>query len=577
MLAMSFLVPVPALLAEDCPGVQPLSARDPRDIRTGYRIPDEGYCDMPYVVITKGGNWLCTLTTGGGHEGQGGQHVVSTTSSDQGRTWSELVDIEPATGPAASWAVPLLVPSGRIYAFYTYNGDRVDTLRGKKIRTDMLGWYAYRFSDDGGRTWSKDRYRLPYRLTACDRTNDWQGTVQIFWAMDKPDVVGKAVCFASTKVGRYMLDQGEGWLFRSDNILTEAEPAKIRWELLPEGENGIRAREFGSIQEEHNVVPLGANGLYCVYRTTAGYPCHTYSIDGGRTWEKPRHMTYTPEGRRIKTPRACPMLWRTANGKYLFWFHNHSGKDFSGRNPVWISGGVAKDGRIHWSQPEILLYDPVVGARISYPDLIEQDGRYWMTETQKSIARVHPIDTTLLECLWSQGELRTVTKNGLLLEVPSGAAKLSGPIDLRATGGVSLDLWMTLEAPTADQTLIDTRDATGKGVVLATTGSGAIRIELSDGQAKAAWDSDPGLLKPGQRHHIVAIIDAGPKIITFVIDGRLCDGGASRQFGFGRYPQPLGDVSGSGELHVAPPVEKLRIYRRYLRTSEAIGNFHAGA
>ena len=75
----------------------------------------------------------------------------------------------------------------------------------------------------------------------------------------------------------------------------------------------------------------------------------------------------------------------------------------------------------------------------------------------------------------------------------------------------------------------------------------------------------------------MAIIDAGPKIITFVIDGRLCDGGASRQFGWGRYPQPLGDVSGSGELHVAPPVEKLRIYRRYLRTSEAIGNFHAGA
>ena len=39
------------------------------------------------------------------------------------------VDIEPSTGPEASWVMPLAVPGGRVYVFYTYNSEnlRVDT------------------------------------------------------------------------------------------------------------------------------------------------------------------------------------------------------------------------------------------------------------------------------------------------------------------------------------------------------------------------------------------------------------------------------------------------------------------
>ena len=31
------------------------NVEDPRNIDSGYVIPDEGYCDQPYVVITKDG------------------------------------------------------------------------------------------------------------------------------------------------------------------------------------------------------------------------------------------------------------------------------------------------------------------------------------------------------------------------------------------------------------------------------------------------------------------------------------------------------------------------------------------
>ena len=94
---------------------------DARNIQKGWPIPDEGYCDQPYVVITDDGQWLCVMTTGRGVEGQAGQHIVSTRSADRGRTWSEHVAIEPDNGPEASWVMPLKVPGGRVYVFYTYN------------------------------------------------------------------------------------------------------------------------------------------------------------------------------------------------------------------------------------------------------------------------------------------------------------------------------------------------------------------------------------------------------------------------------------------------------------------------
>src|SRR4051812_35250925 len=83
---------------------------DSRNIRAGRPIPDEGYCDQPYVVLTDDGQWLCVMTTGRGVEGQAGQHIVATRSADHGRTWSRHVPIEPDDGPEASWAMPLKVP-----------------------------------------------------------------------------------------------------------------------------------------------------------------------------------------------------------------------------------------------------------------------------------------------------------------------------------------------------------------------------------------------------------------------------------------------------------------------------------
>jgi hypothetical protein len=79
---------LPALLclplAAQTPG--PNQPGDPRNIKNGSVIPDEGYSDQPYVVVTNDGAWLCVMTTGKGAEGEGGQHLIAVISRDDGRT-----------------------------------------------------------------------------------------------------------------------------------------------------------------------------------------------------------------------------------------------------------------------------------------------------------------------------------------------------------------------------------------------------------------------------------------------------------------------------------------------------------
>ena len=566
-------------------------AADTRNIVTGSRIPDEGYCDMPYIAITEDGNWLCTLTTGSGHEGQGGQHVVSTISSDQGKTWSPLVDIEPADGPEASWAVPLVTPNGRVYAFYTYNGAEVYNLPdGRRMRADTHGWYVMKYSDDNGQSWSKERHRVPLRVTACDRGNEFGGKVQMFWGIDKPKVSDGRVYFAFTKLSRYFLVNSEGWLQCSDNILTEPAVEKIQWELRPEGEHGIRDPAFGSVQEEHNMLPLGGQRLYCVYRTTMGYPCHAYSEDGGRTWTKPEPMTYTPGGRQVKmkNPRACPKLWQCSNGKFLFWYHFHSGKSFQDRNPAWIAGGVLKEGKVYWSLPEILLYDDDPKTRMSYPDLVEQDGNYWISETQKSIARVHSVDPTLVEGLWAQFDdgavTESITKGCVAAFTESEIAKrgelpVRKPLTVEGESGFTVELWLTMARFTPGQVLLDTRTEDGLGWALSMGPDNTLKLSINDGQHRGSWDSDTGLLTEGKPHHVAFVVDGGPNIITVVVDGVLCDGGSDRQYGWGRFDPLIGDVSGRGNVKTSPAgatVHAIRLYDRYLRTSEVVQSFRAG-
>ncbi len=577
---------------------------DPRNIQSGHEIYSNGYIDQPYLVTLADGTWLCTFTTGKLEEGLDGQHIAATRSTDQGQTWTTPVPIEPAAGPAASWAMPYLTNFGRVYVFYSYNGDEVGELKGEKLpRNDMLGWYCFKFSDDGGLTWS-EHHRLPMRLTACDLTNDWQGKVQIFWGIGKPVTVGipptggtGGMMLGFTKIGKYMLDKGEGWFFLCENINAERDPARLKWQLLPDGEHGVGNLAFGSVQEEHSVVAMSDGSLCCIYRTQTGYLAESYSRDGGHHWTLPKLASYL-DGRPVKNPRACPKTWRCANGNYLLWYHNHSGDHFSSRNPAWLAAGKEVGGEIRWSQPEVVLYTDdrsYETGRFSYPDLVEQDGLFWLTETNKFKAAIHPVPKELIDGLW--GQLDTAFNHPTL---PLRPAAMSFPADslkneklpisgfpknsaggyvfynaMQDTGGLTIEMTVQPRDFSQNRVLLDTRNETGSGFFIQTTGYRQLELNLCNTEACETWTTDPGLLDIVRPHRVTFIVDNGPDMILAVVDGQLCDGGTSRQYGWSFFSPFLGQVltNRKKEIRILPEeMKSLMIYDRAMSVSEAVGN-----
>lgn len=574
---------------------------DLRNIACGRVIPTQSYADQPYVIVLPDASWLCVLTTGAGEEGEAGQHIVALRSFNRGESWETPVPIEPADGPEASWAVPLQVPGiggvlGRIYVFYGYNRDNLreviaDDDYGRK-RVDTLGYYCFHYSDDGGQTWSNERFEVPVRVFEIDRENPYGGEVRFFWSVCKPLVHEDRVFLAVHKVGRFgdgFMARSEGAFLVSDNILTEPDPAQIRWQTLPDGEVGLRATER-LIADEQNITALSDGSLFCTYRTIEGHPCHAYSRDGGHTWSAPAHMTYGPGQRKVKHPRAANFVRRFSNGKFLYWFHNHGLKGYDGRNPAWLIGGeeieTPQGRQIQWSQPEIVLYDDEIGTRVSYPDFIEQDGELFVTETQKTIARSHTVAPELLDWLWQGPGRAEISVDGL-------AATLAGPgpLDmphlpsLGNCGGFSLDFQVRFDDLSPHQLLFDSRDECGSGIVVSLTDRATLDITLrgslvnknvKNGSAASSWECDPGLVEATKWHRVTAIVDGGPKLLLWVVDGHLCDGGAARPFGWGRFHADMDDVAGASHAKIAPSVRgelaTFRLYDRALYTNEAAAN-----
>ena len=570
---------------------------DPRRLQSGLEIPTEAYSDQPYLVKTRDGAWLLTVTTGAGREGEHGQHVVSMRSEDRGRTWSCPVDVEPADGPESSYSVLLCVPSGRIYCFYNHNTDDLRYVLaddppfpgGLCRRVDSQGHFVFRYTDDGGLTWSPLRYEIPQRLFAIDRENPYEGKILFFWNVGKPFVSQGRAYVPIHKVGGFgegFFTRSEGALLCSENLLTESDPEKIRWVTLPEGEIGLRAPEgAGPIAEEQSFVVASDGSIHANYRTVSGHPACCVSRDGGRTFSLPDFRRY-PDGHSMRHPRAANFTWRCENGNYLYWFHNHGGRGYDDRNPVWLSGGVETDGPegrgILWSQPEILLYDDDPRIRVSYPDLLEDGGEYYLTETQKDVARVHRLDREMLEDLWAQSTLSRRAETGLLLDLrPEGSVFSVPPLPVfsesdpdtldartrRTRAGIALTLDFPGGLP-AGIVLFSSLDSEDRGILVETERDGCLRFICGDGRGSFLWRTDP--IPMAGTHRVNFILDSGPCLLLTVLDGLLQDGGM-RQFGFGRFSPNLRTVSG-GDASVHPAIRRVKLHGRALRVTEAIAD-----
>ena len=500
-----------------------LGQDDPRDVRAGWVLPDEGYCDQPLVARLADGTWLTVLTTGAGHEGQRGQHVVCARSSDQGRTWSAPLDIEPASGPEASWAQPIVTPSGRVFVFYIFNDSGIEDRRA-----DLLGSFAMRWSDDGGLSWS-ERATIPVRETAIDRENDFGGDVRMQWGVSRPLAHGGAVLVPFTKIGEYLVERTEGWFLRSPDLLDVEDPRAAAWELLPDGERGLRAA--GPIASEPCLAELPDGGLACIFRTVDGHALLATSADGGRTWTDPAPPR-DRQGRALRHPRACPRLWRLDGSRYLLWTHENATPNWTPgtRNPAWVRGGTVVDGALVFGPPEVLVYDPDPHVRISYPDLVvEPDGRAFVLETQKSVARTHPVSPRLLAALFDT-TARSRARTPGLAGAGSGGATLSSAGALDGGWSFEADLpdGAALPAP-----LLSARAGDAEVRVTARK-DGALELVLRSGERSEVHASEPGAVRAGVAQHVAVVLDLGPGIVRWFVDGASLDGGPAAPRGWGR-------------------------------------------
>jgi hypothetical protein len=348
------------------------------------------------VVPLASGKFFATWTMGS-LEGGSDQHIITSISEDEGKTWSKPKYF---AGPEddgfiASWSFPFLVPhSGRIYMFYNKHRGQVD------FHHQWTGQLWFQYSDNDGRTWSKAYKHL--RISP-DNFSHKDPEADPNWIVYQMPVVTNAgdVMVGFTQIATKALSNGEVFpsevrFMRFDNILTEDDPEKLTMTTLPEnGADGLRMTDprhkWGSMLQEPTIQSLSDGRLFCIMRSATGYAAYSISEDHGATWSKPDVLRYRDGGQKVAQPVIpCP-LYKLRDGRFVLIFHNNTGDANQGRHvcdwcrnrrPVYLSVGRevahAKGQPIMFKKP-VLLADndriPISRKQLTeigtYPSLFE--------------------------------------------------------------------------------------------------------------------------------------------------------------------------------------------------------------
>jgi hypothetical protein len=342
---------------------------------------------------------------------------------------------------------------------------------------------------------------------------------------------------------------------------------------------------FAGTQEEHVATPLPSGaGFYMVFRTVQGVAAYTISRDKGVTWQAPASIKEGFARENVKHPRANVKALNLNDGRFLLWNHFNGTTDFLNRNPAWVCPGREVNGDIEWSAPEVLLYSSDPTVRMSYPDLYASNGHWYVTQTDKSTARVTAIPDSFISEIFQPVRTRGTCKTGLVFQAGAPAANGSlgmlPPLSsLTATDAAGFTVEFAMNCPTLDtgRMLLSTMDANGRGWSVQTAADGALLFTMSDGTNSLLWTTDATTFRPGVWEHVTIHVDAAAKLVSVTTNGHVQTGGTARQFGWTRFSSALGQVNGYAPLWASPTVlgntPFVRIYDRPLLHCQAIGNY----
>lgn len=340
-----------------------------------YRHPPMSGLDLPpelasirknessCLVFLRDGTWFVTWSQGSS-EGALDEKIVCATSRDLGRTWSEPRLIVASTAEwRRSYGCPFVVPaSGRIWLFFHEGRQHGNGIGQLDVAADA-GRFGYVFSDDDGATWS-ELFHLPVFprdiLIFPDRFHAHLNHPPQIMPGDRVILPFSQHLRNGASRRFWQLCWTESSMIECENLLTERDPAKLRFSILPPGTHGLRADvlkhadnpavvrlaaafkgrpvELAANAQEPTVVALADGRWVCVMRTYLGSPGFSVSADGGRSWTPVERLRYRPDGAFIDHPHTMCPLAKLPDGRFILLFTNNDGTR-NGAEHVW-DGGV---------------------------------------------------------------------------------------------------------------------------------------------------------------------------------------------------------------------------------------------
>ena len=565
---------------------------DSRFINNGIEIPTAGgYADQPSIVTLSDGTFVCATTTGTGEEGAAGEYVSVMRSTDGGKTWSEGTPVEDLEWESA-YAVLVTDRFDRIYCMYNYNLDHYKKGEFEAHRFDMGGTYCMKYSDDKGVSWS-ERIIIDVAVTDIDTRYPFFPKAgngkqyRFMWNVARPFIDGDDLYLMLGKPflgvrGQYNFETSRGVLLVARGIVQNPRTPFV---TLPEGAKELLPRPGDKITEEHCCVKLSDGTLFCTSRTEKGYPLVFVSHDDGKTFTDgfiPKHVGGLP----VKQPRAANFLWKLKNGKFLYWFHNVGNMGYEFRNPAWCAPAFEVDTEngkeLVYGQPEILFYHTGDMLSISYPDLVEHEGKLLITETQKFIARIHTVSDKLQNALLTQdtvcARLEGVSMADLKASgVPTQTYCKKNHSDreewkeVLANGGTT---WIFEGEFKPGDKVISAYDKRRGGFKVEVAEDGTLSCYAAGEAANFTVESSINVCD-GKKHHVAWITDTSACISYLVIDGVFDNGGNVSECGWKFVPRQLSVIRAVPVVSLGENISDVRLISNAILTADAIGDYRA--
>lgn len=565
---------------------------DSRFIDNGIEIPTAGgYADQPSLVVLSDGTFVCATTTGKGEEGAAGQFVSVMRSLDGGVTWSEGTLIEDTEWESA-YAVLVTDRFDRIYCLYNYNLDHYKKGEFESHRFDMGGTYCLKYSDDKGLSWS-ERIIVDVGVTDLDTRYPFFPKAgngkqyRFMWNVARPFIDGDDLYIMVGKPflgvkGQYDFETSRGVLLVARGIVKDPHTPFI---TLPEGAKELLPRPGDRITEEHCCVKLSDGTLFCTSRTEKGYPLVFVSHDDGKNFTDgfiPKHVGGLP----VKQPRAANFLWKLKSGKYLYWFHNVGNMGYDFRNPAWCAPAFEYDTEngkeLVYGQPEILFYHTGDRLSISYPDLVEYEGKLLITETQKFIARIHTVDERLQNALLNQDtvcarlegiSMAELKENGVPKQTYSKVNQ-NDRVEWKEILENSGTTWLFEGSFKAGDKVISAYNRQRGGFKVEVAEDGTLRCFCAGENANFTVQGSINVCD-GKKHHVAWITDAAACVSYLVIDGIFDNGGNVSECGWCHIPRQLSFINAVNNVSFSETVTEVRLITNSILTTDAIGDYRA--